>query len=116
MGAVQGSLSNIDDNYMKKIYSAFSKFQRVGGVVTGLTPTELKLFLALVSFDGPDDGPIPNIEMTILHTTQANAQIEVLEILEQDGYKIDGINIVVIEIDGPFKAGFVISRNRIFRK
>ena len=112
MGSALGSIDNIDYSNFKKIFTNFSKHQSVG-VVTGLTPMELKLFLALVSFNGPDDGPIPNIEMTILHTTQANAQIEVLEILEQDGYRLDGINIVVREIDGPFKAGFVISRNRV---
>jgi len=112
MGAVQGMLLRLDDTYFKKIYMPFSKFQSVG-VITNLTdvPTsvELKLFMALIQFRGQ-----PDIEMTILHVTQQKAQLEVIDILEQDGYKMgDTINLVVREIDGPFRAGFVISRNRI---
>lgn len=76
-----------------------------------IPPVELKLFLALIQFRSQHD-----IEMTILHTDQQTAQLEVIDILEQDGYKMgDTLNLVVKEIDGPFQAGFVISRNRIQR-
>ena len=74
-------------------------------------PVELKLFMALIQFRGQ-----PDIEMTILHKTQQEAQLKVIDILEQDGYKMgDTLNLVVREIDGPFDVGFVISRNRIRR-
>lgn len=74
------------------------------------TPSvDLKLFMAIIQFRGQ-----PEIEMTILHVDQQKAQLKVIDILEQDGYKMsDTINLVVNEIHGPFNVGFVISRNHI---
>ena len=80
---------------------------------------DLKVYLALISWDGPVPPRIPsktnppNIEMTILAITKQSAEDKVREILGDDGYAVDDVNFLLHlrEIEGPFKAGFVISRN-----
>ena len=81
---------------------------------------ELKVYLALISWDGgfappriPSKTNPPNIEMTILALTMMSAGDKVREILGDDGYAVDDVNFLLHlrEIEGPFKAGFVISRN-----
>lgn len=71
---------------------------------------KLKLFQALISFNGPDDGPIPNIEITLLDTNERAAGWTVTNILEKDGYDITEMELHIKEIKGPFEAGYVISR------
>lgn len=80
---------------------------------------DLKVYLALISWDGPARPRIPSktnpprIEMTILAITKQSAEDKVREILGDDGYSIDDVNFLlhIREITGPFKAGFVIARH-----
>lgn len=73
-------------------------------------PDDLKVYLATISWVGQPT----KIKMTILGLTQMTAGDKVREILADDGYDTDDVNfrLFLKEIEGPFKAGFVISRNR----
>lgn len=90
---------------------AFGRCSTCERISTVAQEEALNVYLVLVSFDGPDDMPIPKIEITILHTAYQSAGVEVTKILKDQGYPTHGMNITVKEIHGPFEAGYVIARH-----
>jgi len=71
---------------------------------------DLKVYLATIAWVNQ---PTVKIEMTILGITKQSAGDKVRELLDHDGYDTDDSNFCLFlkEIEGPFKAGFVIARH-----
>lgn len=69
----------------------------------------MKVYRAFIHFPN-HNGRVPNIEMTILDSNQAEVGSTVRQILEDDGYDAAEAMMTVHEVKGPFEAGYILAR------
>lgn len=76
-------------------------------VLHPMDPPTLKVFHVRIA----DTASTFKMQMTLLHFDVADAEAEIRALLKDQGYDVDTLSIMAKELDGPFRAGYILARS-----
>lgn len=77
-------------------------------VLHPMDPPTLKVFQVRVV----DTVSTFKMQITVLHFDEADAEAEIKALLNDQGYDVDTLGFIAKELDGPFRAGYILARSQ----